>query len=56
MAPSFNKLDKNCPAAPAEDELPKKVVPAKGGLKFGQGQKKKTTIISVNNPSPQVSQ
>jgi len=55
MAPSFNKLDKNCPAAPTEEELPKKFVPAKGGLKFGQGQKKKSPIITVNNPSPPVS-
>jgi hypothetical protein len=26
------------------------------GLKFGQGQKKKTPVIAVNDPSPPVSQ
>ena len=26
------------------------------GLKFGQGPKKKTSVIAVNNPSPPVSQ
>ena len=56
MAPSFNMLDKNCPAAPQQEDPPKKVIPAKVGLKFGQGQKKKTPVIAVNNPSPPVSQ
>jgi hypothetical protein len=56
MAPSFNMLDKNCPAAPQQEDLLKKVIPAKVGLKFGQGQKKKTTMITVNNPLPSVSQ
>jgi len=35
MAPSFNKLDKNCPPAPQKEEETKKILPAKGGLKFG---------------------
>lgn len=56
MAPSFNMLDKNCPAAPQQEDVPKKVIPAKVGLKFGQGPKKKTSVIAVNNPSPPVSQ